>query len=175
MSAMGSQITSLTIVYSTVYSGADQRKYQSFASLAFVRGIYRWAVNSPHKWPVTRNILPFDDVIMLGWGIREGTLAVEQNNTPVGEINETFQWDILFNGDKFSMSYIDYHIEAETKWPTFSRLHFAMHFLKENVGVFNMISMKFVPKGEIDNNTTLVQMIAWHRIGDKPLSESMLA
>ena len=49
MSAMASQITSLTIVYSTVYSGVDQRKHQSSASLAFVRGIHRWLVNSPHK------------------------------------------------------------------------------------------------------------------------------
>ena len=39
MSAMASQITSLTIAYSGVYSGADQRKHQSSASLAFVRGI----------------------------------------------------------------------------------------------------------------------------------------
>ena len=37
-----------------VYSDADQRKHQSSASLAFVRGIHRGAVNSPHKWPVTR-------------------------------------------------------------------------------------------------------------------------
>ena len=41
MGVMASQITSLTIVYSTVYSGADQRKHQSSASLAFVRGIHR--------------------------------------------------------------------------------------------------------------------------------------
>ena len=61
---MASQITSLTIVYSAVYSGADQRKHQSSASLAFVRGIHRGPVNSPHKWPVTRKIFPFDDVIM---------------------------------------------------------------------------------------------------------------
>ena len=54
MSAMASQITSLTIVYSTVYSGADLRKHQSSASLAFVRGIHRWPVNSPHKGPVVR-------------------------------------------------------------------------------------------------------------------------
>ena len=59
-----SQITSLTIVYSTVYSGADQRKHQSFASLAFVQGIHRSPVNSPHKGPVTRKMFPFDDVIM---------------------------------------------------------------------------------------------------------------
>ena len=64
MSAMASQITSLTIVYSTVYSGADQRKHQSPASLAFVRGIHRGPVNSPHKRPVTRKMFPFDDVIM---------------------------------------------------------------------------------------------------------------
>ena len=64
MSAMESQITSLTIVYSTFYSGADQRKRQSSASLAFVREIHRWSVNSPHKWPVTRMMLPFDDVTM---------------------------------------------------------------------------------------------------------------
>ena len=64
MSAIASQITSLTIVYSTVYPGADQSKHQSSASLAFVRGIHRGPVNSPHKWPVTRKMFPFDDVIM---------------------------------------------------------------------------------------------------------------
>ena len=64
MGAMASQITILTIVYSTVYSNADQRKHQSSASLAFVRGIHRGPVNSPHKWSVTRKIFPFDDVIM---------------------------------------------------------------------------------------------------------------
>ena len=56
MSAMASQITSLMIIYSIVYSGADQRKHQSSASLAFVRGI--------HRWPVTRKMFPFGDVIM---------------------------------------------------------------------------------------------------------------
>ena len=65
MSTMASQITSITIVYSTVYSGADQRRHQSSASLAFVRGIHRWPVNSPHKGPVTRKMFPFDDVIMV--------------------------------------------------------------------------------------------------------------
>ena len=64
MGAMASQINSLTIVYSTVYSGADQRKHQSSASLAFMQGIHRGPVNSPHKWPVTRKMFPFDDVIM---------------------------------------------------------------------------------------------------------------
>ena len=64
MSTITSLITNRTIVYSTVYADADQRKHQSPASLAFVRGIHRRPVNSPHKWPVTRKMFPFDDVIM---------------------------------------------------------------------------------------------------------------
>ena len=64
MGTIASQITSITIVYSTVYSGADQRKPQSSASLALVREIHQWPVNSPHKWSVTRKMFPFDDVIM---------------------------------------------------------------------------------------------------------------
>ena len=64
MSVMASQITSLTIVYSTIYSGTDKRKDQSSMSLTFVRGIHRWLVNSPHKWPVTRKMFQFDDIIM---------------------------------------------------------------------------------------------------------------
>ena len=63
MSSLTSQITSLKIVYSTVYSRADQRKHQSSASLAFVWGIHRSPVNSPHKGPVTRKMFLFDDVI----------------------------------------------------------------------------------------------------------------
>ena len=65
MSAIASQITGLTIAYSTVYSGAYQRIHQSSASLAFVRWIHRWPVNSPHKGPITRKMFPFDDVIMV--------------------------------------------------------------------------------------------------------------
>ena len=64
MGTVASQITSLAIVYTAVYSDADQSKHQSSASLAFVWGIHRGPVNSPHKWPVTRKMLPFDDVIM---------------------------------------------------------------------------------------------------------------
>ena len=67
MSTAASQITSLTIVCSTVYSDAYQRKHQSSASLAFVLGIHREPSNSPHKRPVTRKMFPFEDVIMLPW------------------------------------------------------------------------------------------------------------
>ena len=71
MSPMASQITSLKIDYSSVYSGADQRKHQTSALLAFVRGIHRWPLNSMHKGPVTWKIFPFDDTIMI---------SMKQNN-----------------------------------------------------------------------------------------------
>ena len=68
---MAPQIAGFSIVGSAVCSGAGERKYQSSASLAFVRGIHRWPVNSSHKGPVTQKMCPFHDVIMgnlrLGW------------------------------------------------------------------------------------------------------------
>ena len=63
MAALAPQITGVSIVHSTICAGTDQRKHQSSASLAFMRGIHRWPVNSPHKGPVTRKMFPFDDVI----------------------------------------------------------------------------------------------------------------
>ena len=65
MSVMASQITNVLTVCSTVCSGADQRKLQNSASLAFARGILLWLVASPHKGQVTRKVFPFDDAIML--------------------------------------------------------------------------------------------------------------
>ena len=65
MCTMASQITGVSTVCSTVCTGADQRKHQSFASLAFVMGIHRWPVYSPQKGPVARKMFSFDDVIML--------------------------------------------------------------------------------------------------------------
>ena len=88
MSTIASQITSLTIVYSTIYLGADQSKHQSSASLAFVWVIHRGPVNSPHKWPVTRKLFPFDDVIMwieyyfVTWFFEDCHRTKEGNNAP---------------------------------------------------------------------------------------------
>ena len=67
------------------------------------------------------------------------------------------------------------HIQAETKWPPFSRqMDFKCIFLNENAWIFINMSLKFVPKGPISNIPTLVQVMAWRRPGDKPLSEPML-
>ena len=67
-----------------------------------------------------------------------------------------------------------YHIEAETKWTPFRRRYFQVHFLNENVWIPIKISLKFVPKGPINNITSLVQMMVWRRPGAKPLSEPMM-
>ena len=66
MGAMASQITGVSIVYLIVSSGADRRKHQSSASLAFVRGIHRWAVNFLHKGAVTRKMFPHHGLLQLG-------------------------------------------------------------------------------------------------------------
>ena len=65
MIAMASQITGISIECSTVCLGADQGKHQSSLSLAIMGGIHQWPVDSSHKRPVMRKMLPFDDVILI--------------------------------------------------------------------------------------------------------------
>ena len=100
MGAIASQITSITIVYSIVYPDADQRKHQSSASLAFVRGIHRGPVNSQHKWSVTRKIVLFDDVIMWNWyrQVHEVSLYFEQtwHKLPATIMESTLLTKLLF-------------------------------------------------------------------------------
>ena len=90
MNAMVSQITGVSIVYSIFCSDADQRKHRSFGSLAFVRGIHWWPVNSPHKGPVTRQVFPFDDVI-ISLKYRKGSTN-QWILSCLTEINDTIRW-----------------------------------------------------------------------------------
>ena len=64
MGAMASQITSLTIVCSAVYSMRRSKKTSMLHVIGLCVGIHRWPVNSQHKELVTRNMFPFDDVII---------------------------------------------------------------------------------------------------------------
>ena len=75
MSEMASQITSFSIVCSAIYSGGDQSKHLSSASLSFVQGIHPWPVNSSRKRPVKRKMFPFDDVIILAKKLTHHMLA----------------------------------------------------------------------------------------------------
>ena len=119
MGAMVYQITSLMIVYSIVYSDADQRKHQSSPPLAFVRGIHRGPVNSPHKWPVTRKMFPFRDVIMSISGMqltlqsclrniskryKENRLKINSDKSKVALFGSKVQLKSL-NVDEFISSY----------------------------------------------------------------------
>ena len=90
MGTMASEITGITIVYSTFHSGADRRKHQSSAAPAFVRGVHRWPMNSPHKWPVTRKMLPFDDVIMYASFVFLRYLEWRSYNCPI-----PVKWDLF--------------------------------------------------------------------------------
>ena len=62
MSMMASQITSVSVVYSTICWGADQRNHHKLCVTGLCEG--NSPVNSPHKGPVTRKMFPFNDVIM---------------------------------------------------------------------------------------------------------------
>ena len=102
MGVIASQITSLTNVYSTVYSDADQRKHQRSASLAFVRGIPRRPVNSPHKWPLTWKMFPFDDVIMNTYDIMRINFMIR--------MLELYMWHHATQIDPYQKCYHIYHL-----------------------------------------------------------------
>ena len=65
-------------------------------------------------------------------------------------------------------------IETETKWPPFSRRYFQMHFLEWKCMNFEWDFTELFPKGQITKIRALVQMMAWRRIGDEPLSEPVI-
>ena len=80
MSATASQMTGVTTIYLIVCWGDDQRKHQSSASLAFMWGIHLWPVISPHERPVTRKVIPFDDVIMWIVVVRFYAINIQNHN-----------------------------------------------------------------------------------------------
>ena len=157
MGVMASQITSLTIVYSTVYSGADQRKYQSSVSLAFVWGIHRWPVNSPHKWPVTRKMFPSYDVIMV---LRRDLF---DRLTPLlRHDKETFYWWPWFrltSGQEWGSVMFSLLLE----WTTFfanSRLTRCLRHIEAHV-----TSLQSASHAARTNSGTVRQSCRWHPPG----------
>ena len=100
MSATASQITGVKTVYLIVCLGADQTKHQGFASLAFVWGIHRWSVNSPHKVPVTRKIVPCGDVIMCFVNVCEIWIKTRAN------VEYTNDEHAKFGNDRYTKKYV---------------------------------------------------------------------
>ena len=169
MGAMASQITSLTIVYSTVYPGADQRKHQSSASLAFVRGIHgsllspRTKASDAEFW-----CLLWSAPWINGWIDNRQAGYLRRHRT---------HYDIIVMAFKRALN-ID-EILLFTHWDrdkmaTISRTTFSNTCSLTRLMNSIKISLKFVRKGPINNIPALVQTMAWHRPGDKPLSEPMV-
>ena len=178
MSAIPSQITSLTIVYSTVYPGADESKHQSSVSLAFVWGIHRGPVNSPHKWPVTRKMFPFDDVIMMppsNLNMSSSLTALpSQVNTPAVVVSDgPLGWSVCVD------------VVTSRVVPTISILWLINSSPPGQIGskiTDNDIKCNFInEKGSISiffievcpygcNRWDVIIGLAWRRTGDKPLS-----
>ena len=149
MSAMASHIAGVSSVRSTVCSGADQRKHQSSASLAIVRGIHRWPVDSFHKGSITWKMFPFDDVIA------SSTISV---SAPQGN------YCCVFNSSPY-----------ENRIAVISQTSFSNAFsMHEKFRISIQISLNFVLKGSINNKAVLVEVMTWRRTGYRPLSESML-
>ena len=136
MSTMASQITGVPIVYSKVCSGTDQRKHQRSASLAFMRGIHRLPVNSPHKVPVTRKTFPFNDVIMHIAAIIAGyRLPAQWNGLPCSGRGPRGHEQC----SHVSATSISKHPAAEATWLPFCRRHFRNNFFRLNIIVFWLI------------------------------------
>ena len=93
----------------TVCSGVDQRKHQRSTSLAFVRGIHRWPVNSPHKEPVTRKMFPYDHVIMNSF--KRGA-PVQSTSTRSSNLNPSFKmWLLSFPRREGSKYYVFHSLD----------------------------------------------------------------
>ena len=165
MGAISPQMTSLTIFYSTVYSAADQRKHESSASLAFVWGIHRGPVNSPHKWPVTRKMFPFDDVIMNATMI--SVLVGVGHKYNIGNVKFNATWHS--NGMMCNVVYIYPVINVcnkKTKTYNVPRATTTISYCLTHWGRVTHIC--------VGNLTILVQIMACRLAGSKPLSEPMM-
>ena len=170
MGPITSQITCPTIVYPIVYSDADQRKLQSSASLAFVWGIHRGPVNSPRKWPVTRKMFPFDDVIMNSphtnctW---IGNTKYTKSKLLFGNWTDTLHKNILVCNREIR-EYIKECIEIMSTHWLFADDIFQCILVNKNYCILIPILLKCVHKGLIDNKSKLVQVMAWCRSGENP-------
>ena len=138
----------------------DQRKHLSSTSLAFVRGIHQWPVNSPHKWPVTRKMFPFDDVIMSNFCAISVLRNVRKCNT----------W--LFPKDKFIMTGVNFaNIIIFTKSNKIN-----LHYYSMFSDIFHNLALK-TAQTLVNNNfkmfgMKMTRIQPWLILCDKYLSQN---
>ena len=181
MGPIATQITSLTVVYSTVYSDADQGKHQSSASLAFVWGIHRGPVNSPHKWPVTRKMFPFDDVIMnIHWKeyhLRNRLAPTRMSTWHLKEICGSLKTDRLYKVRElfFEINFPLRHVTLETPvtvsndpipYQDVSTKHWVIlrREMMKNANVFSIYLHHFSTKGIVTIWRTWLSSLEWKGI-----------
>ena len=187
---MASQITSLTIVYLTVYLGADQRKHQSSASLAFVRGI---PVTGEFPAQMTSNaenvsiwrrhheyiLFSFRHIkcLMIYFVVtaprpsricssrrkcylRNQGLCCSTTWSVTQRLILLEIWPFLMYVYKTSSHFTlrVKRIAARTKRTAICWRHFKCIFLNEKVWISITISLKFVPKGPVNNIPALVEI-----------------
>ena len=155
MTKMAPQITSLTVVYSIAYSGADQRKHQSSASLAFVRGIHRdrGIPRTKGQWRGKCFHL-----MTSSWysSVYIGVTVLYQSFTG-SEAVSFVTWrifNILWPKQKHGRYSRDGNLTCAT--------------LQKYFPVLLHISMMFVTKGATDNKPVLIEVMAWYRTGERP-------
>ena len=151
MSATASQITGISIVYSTICSGADQRKYQSSPSLTFERGIHRWPVDSPHKGPVTRKCI----YSMTSWCLWLWLIISKASCYLNHAISEFF----------YHKNDPTYNIHAD-----FMQIYI-LHFRNSGVGSMELENAFCCPIGDI---CIIIIMTLWESFSYSPLWENSM-
>ena len=163
MGPIASQITSVSIVYLTVSTGADQRKHQTSASLTFVRGIHRRPMISPHKWPVTRKMFPFDEIIMLTyWTIHWKPQYIKKACIVITSANN----NSLQIGQREQLTLMAWH--QSNSGASLNSLHSTYNIIF--IHAFKVTSQN---KYWISYLPILLQM-SWFGQGNKPVLELML-
>ena len=195
MSAMASQITSLTIVYPSVYSGGDQRKHKSSASLAFVREIHHKFYLMPGT--IKRNTLAGEQLLSdTSWASLEKKLNISilDMNSKIGyfrlhpNLLGAIESKSLWANGSFSTVVFVVNRSQLSAWGI-NHIHFLTHllldkmatiltddnvkciYLNENDRILIRISLKFVPRKPVDNKPALVKIMARHRTSGHYLNQ----
>ena len=131
-------------------------------------------------WKMNRIFLKSQREVKTKHQIIQLEYMIKEANNSLGLIDIHLCWCIMYNVSlDVSFVYNDRDTLFNTLRPRQNGRHFADDtlygiFVNENVRISIEFSLKFVPKGPINNIPAVVQIMAWRRPGDKPLSESML-
>ena len=158
MGAMASQSTGVSIIYSIVCFRRIPKKKQSSASLAFVRGIQRWPLNSAHKGKVTRKMFPFDDISMImrfTWTTHISPSRPTYHEYSGEKLPYLFLWNIL---QTFPVMTISGHQATCPRRPPFLRMRywFSTNTHRSHIDIVRLILTIVVAAAKIHQKTIVV-------------------